>query len=88
MCVDSDLNKDEEAEGGTSIEDTGSMCTGDKLEQELCKAKENKDTVRWLELDELDIDDDMLLSLYFSAKFLVGINYIHPELNDTSVLEQ
>lgn len=86
MCVDGYLTVDEEAEGRTSIEDTGSMCIEDILEHELCRAKENKDTVRWLELDELDIDDDTLLSLDLSAKFPVGVNYLHPELNYTSVV--
>lgn len=86
MCVDGDLNVDEEAEGGTSIEDTGNMCVEDILEHELCKAKGDMDTVRWLELDELDIDDNTLLSLDLSAKFPVGVNCIDPELNDTSLV--
>ncbi|XP_030538413.1 tubulin--tyrosine ligase-like protein 12 isoform X1 [Rhodamnia argentea] len=90
MCVDGNLNVDEEAEGGTSIEDTGSMCIEDILERELCKAKENKDTVRWLELDELDIDDDMLLSLDLSAKFpdLLALSLCGNRLESADIIFQ
>eukprot|EP01018_Ginkgo_biloba_P004957 Gb_30069 [translate_table: standard] len=48
----------------------------DILEREIRNAKEEERDVLWLELEELEIDDDMLHSLGLSSKFqnLVGLD--------------
>ncbi|XP_050918374.1 uncharacterized protein LOC127135779 [Lathyrus oleraceus] len=72
MCVDIDSNLD----GETEVDDVGDEVSRDKLdvvevvESEVREAKEKGDgTLRWLELDGLDIDDDTLLSLDLPARF-------------------
>lgn len=74
MCVDVDMNSD----GETDVDGVGDEVSRDKLgvvemlESEVREAKEKGDgTLRWLELDGLDIDDDMLLSLDLSTRFPV-----------------
>lgn len=78
MCVDIDSNLD----GETEVDDVGDEVSRDKLdvvevvESEVREAKEKGDgTLRWLELDGLDIDDDTLLSLDLPARFPV-CNYL------------
>lgn len=74
MCVDIDVNSDDEAEvngvdDGVSRDKPGVV---EILESEVREAKEKGDgTLRWLELEGLDIDDDMLLSLGLSTRFPV-----------------
>ncbi|WOG94208.1 hypothetical protein DCAR_0313501 [Daucus carota subsp. sativus] len=64
MCVDIDIESGPEEENG-SREDVHAI-----IEREVCKAKdEGSDTISWLELDELAIDDNMLLSLDLPSKF-------------------
>lgn len=48
----------------------------DIVERELCKAKEEEKDILWLELEELDIDDEVLCSLELTSKFpnLVGLD--------------
>lgn len=79
MCVDIDMNLDaEEAE----VNGVANEVSRDKpgvveiLESEVREAKEKGDggTLRWLELEGLDIDDDMLLSLGLSTIFPVCTN--------------
>lgn len=60
MCVDADA---EESEGLS--ESNGERSVLEVLENEISEAKEN---VRWLELDELDIDDETLSSLDLYTK--------------------
>jgi len=62
MCVDIDLQED--------TEDTARDLNGDNmtveeiLEAEIRRAKEmDEDGLKWLELEELNIDDDKLLAL-------------------------
>ena len=76
MCVDIDLNSD--AEETEEVVDRVSQQSGTKMsvleavESEIRSAKENGDgTVRWLELEDLDIDDDTLSSLNLSSRFPV-----------------
>lgn len=73
MCVDIDLNSDLEDE-----DNTGSELKDNKLgvveivEKETQKAKEEgHGAVVWLELEDLDIDDDAFLSLDLPTKFPV-----------------
>ena len=76
MCVDIDLNSD--AEETEEVVDRVSQQSGTKMsvleavESEIRSAKGNGDgTVRWLELEDLDIDDDTLSSLNLSSRFPV-----------------
>lgn len=72
MCVDIDLKSDYEEtdENGTKLD------VMEIVEREVSKAKDEvNDTISWLELDELGIDDDMLLSLDLHSKFPVCFFY-------------
>ncbi|KAM3301259.1 hypothetical protein P3S67_015760 [Capsicum chacoense] len=67
ICVDIDLNSaDEEAgdvEGGAGEEVSSKLSIAEIMRTEMRKVKEGWDDTRWLELEELDIDDDMFVSL-------------------------
>ncbi|KAK2645229.1 hypothetical protein Ddye_020424 [Dipteronia dyeriana] len=73
MCVDVDFNSDSEETdlvNGVSHENGIKSNVEDVLESEIRNATGKGDgSVKWLELEELDIDDDMLLSLSLSSKF-------------------
>lgn len=75
MCVDIDMDSTSEvtdASNGDSVEKDGKLDVIRALEREICEAQgRGDDKVRWLELDELGIDDDILLSLDLSSKFPV-----------------
>ncbi|KAK4415764.1 Tubulin--tyrosine ligase-like protein 12 [Sesamum alatum] len=67
MCVDADLNSDAEETGD---EDDAKLSAVEIVEREYCKVKEEGiDSVRWLELEDLEIDDAMLVSLDLPSKF-------------------
>lgn len=75
MCVDIDMDSNSEetdaVNGGSDEKDT-KLDVMRMLGREISEAEEKGDgIVRWLELDELGIDDDMLLSLDLSSKFPV-----------------
>lgn len=76
MCVDIDLNSDAEEvdhTGGGTDENGTKLGIMEILESEIHEAKEKGDgTVRWLELEELDMDDSMFLSLDLPSKFPVS----------------
>lgn len=68
MCVDIDDDSDDESKLNSrdkpGVEET--------LESEVQAAKEKGDgTVKWLELEGLEIDDDMFLSLDLPTRFPV-----------------
>lgn len=68
MCVDIDIDSDDESELNSS-DKPGVV---EILESEVREAKEKGDgTVKWLELEGLEIDDDMLLSLDLPTRFPV-----------------
>ncbi|KAH9804623.1 tubulin--tyrosine ligase-like protein 12 [Citrus sinensis] len=73
MCVDTDLDTDIEevdAVKGVLHENGTKSNVEDILESEIHNATEKGDgTVKWLELEDADIGDDMLLSLNLSSKF-------------------
>ncbi|KAJ9547926.1 hypothetical protein OSB04_020469 [Centaurea solstitialis] len=71
MCVDGDLNSDfaEADDVGCESED-GKLGVMEIVEREVQKTKkEGQDAVVWLELDDLDIDDDVFISLDLPSKF-------------------
>ncbi|KAJ9687941.1 hypothetical protein PVL29_013930 [Vitis rotundifolia] len=75
MCVDIDMDSNSEeidaVNGGSDEKDT-KLDVMRMLGREISEAEEKGDgIVMWLELDELGIDDDMLLSLDLSRKFPV-----------------
>lgn len=68
MCVDSDSNSDSEE---TNRKETRKTAF-EVVESEIRIAQETgEESVRWLELDELNIDDDAFLSLDLPNKFPV-----------------
>lgn len=69
MCVDIDLDANAEDPCDTSEGVSASPVNASEIvERELCGGA---DAVRWLELDELDIDDTVLSSLDLPSKFPV-----------------
>jgi tubulin--tyrosine ligase-like protein 12 len=75
MCVDIDTNLDDENEVNDEVsrEKVGVV---EIVENEVLEAKEKGDgTLKWLELDDLDIDDDMFLSLDLPARFPVCYSF-------------
>lgn len=72
MCVDADLNSAAEEAGE---EDSTKLSAADIVEREMRRVKEGQDDTRWLELEELHIDDDMLVSLDLPSKFPVRFLY-------------
>ncbi|CAL2274533.1 unnamed protein product [Prunus armeniaca] len=63
MCVDADLNSD--SEGDRLSEGNAKRSVLEVLENEITEANGN---VRWLELEDLDIDDETLSCLDLSTK--------------------
>lgn len=78
MCVDTDL----EGKAGEEEEDTENyeqLSVHQALESEIRSAADKGyDSLRWLELEGLGIDDDTFLSLHFPSKFQVRL-YIFPQ---------
>ncbi|CBI27809.3 uncharacterized protein LOC100266448 isoform X2 [Vitis vinifera] len=90
MCVDIDMDSNSEetdaVNGGSDEKDT-------KLDvgREISEAEEKGDgIVRWLELDELGIDDDMLLSFDLSSKFpnLLALSLCGNKLENVEIVIQ
>lgn len=93
MCVDIDSNSDaEEIDGdGVSRDNYSKLNVTDIVENEIGYAKERGyDSVKWLELEELDIDDDMLLSLDLSSKFpdLLALSLYGNKLENVEIVVQ
>uniref|UniRef100_A0A2N9H5T5 Tubulin--tyrosine ligase-like protein 12 SET-like domain-containing protein n=1 Tax=Fagus sylvatica TaxID=28930 RepID=A0A2N9H5T5_FAGSY len=95
MCVDIDLNSD--AEETEEVVDRVSQQNGTKMsvleavESEIRSAKGNGDgTVRWLELEDLDIDDDTLSSLNLSSRFpgLLALSLCGNKLENVEIVAQ
>ncbi|WOL02637.1 tubulin--tyrosine ligase-like protein 12 [Canna indica] len=92
MCVDLDLKTNGEASGPETQEQAKSGSLDNVLEvlsKEVDKVKERGvDTLTWLELDELGIDDEMLESLDLSTKFpnLVALNLWGNKLHDAEII--
>lgn len=80
MCVDVDVDVSLDAEDEAEVNDERDVV--ETLESEVREAKENGDgTLRWLELEGLHIDDDMLVSLALPTRFPVcsSLFLIHTE---------
>ncbi|KAL3332422.1 hypothetical protein AABB24_032809 [Solanum stoloniferum] len=87
MCVDVDLDSATEEAGE---EDSSKLSAVEIVEREMCKVKECRDDTRWLELEELDIDDDMLVSLDLHSKFpnLLALSLCGNNLRDVEVVSK
>lgn len=73
MSVDVDLGSEAEEPG---YEDGVEISAAEIVEREFSKVKEEGvHSVRWLELEDLEIDDDMLASLDLPSKFPVSLLY-------------
>ncbi|KAL2945111.1 Tubulin--tyrosine ligase-like protein 12 [Bienertia sinuspersici] len=81
MCVDADLHEDEEY----SADDNNEKMTAQEIvESEICRAKETgSDGAKWLELEELDLDDAKLLDLDLPSKCpnLVALSLFGNKIN-------
>lgn len=69
MCVDVDLEEgsvDDARE--ESVGEAANLSATDVVEREVDIAKDNHEVLRWLELDELGIDDHTLSSLSLSSR--------------------
>lgn len=72
MCVDLDVDGGEEDKIEGDGDSETQSCVSQILEKEVERARERgNDVPLWLELEELGIDDDMLLSMDLSRKFPV-----------------
>ncbi|XP_015082674.1 tubulin--tyrosine ligase-like protein 12 [Solanum pennellii] len=87
MCVDVDLDSAIEQEGE---EDSSKLSAVEIVEREMCKVKEGQDYMRWLELEELDVDDHMLVSLDLPSKFpnLLALSLCGNNLSDVEVVSK
>ncbi|XP_027339561.1 tubulin--tyrosine ligase-like protein 12 [Abrus precatorius] len=91
MCVDIDVNLNGNDDGDAEAEVNGERGVVDILESDVREAKEKGDgTLRWLELEGLDIDDEMLLSLALPNRFpnLVALSLFGNKLNRAEVVVQ
>ncbi|KAM4097488.1 hypothetical protein ACJW30_07G003800 [Castanea mollissima] len=96
MCVDVDLNSNAEEEteevvDGISHQNGTKLSVFEAMESEIHGAKENGDgAVRWLELEELDIDDDTFLSLDLSSRFpgLLALSLCGNKLENVEIIAQ
>jgi len=92
MCVDLDRNIETEESDEQDGEKSGSLeHVLQVVETEMARVQERgTDSAAWLELEELGIDDDMLVTLDLSAKFpnLVALNLWGNRLQDTEKVMQ
>ena len=79
MCVDTDLEGKAGEEEEEDTENYEQLSVHQALENEIRSAADKGyDSLRWLELEGLGIDDDTFLSLHFPSKFQVRL-YIFPQ---------
>lgn len=69
MCVDGDCHEQDEDSADNLIDNNGKPTPEAIVESEICRSRETGyDGVKWLELEELDIDDAKLLELALPSK--------------------
>lgn len=88
MCVDIDLNSDDEEADKVGSEDS-KLGVMEIVDREFQKVKnEGYGAVVWLELEDLDIDDDVFLSLDLPNKFpeLIALSLCYNKLNDAETI--
>lgn len=72
MCVDTDLEGKAGEEEEEDTENYEQISVNQALESEIRSAVDKGyDSLKWLELEGLGIDDDTLLSLHLPSKFQV-----------------
>ncbi|XP_073317315.1 uncharacterized protein [Primulina huaijiensis] len=83
MCVDTDLNS-EEASDTNDVKPSAMEI----VEREFCKVKEGgNNSVMWLELEDLEMDDSTLVSLDLPSKFphLIALSLCNNKLKDLEI---
>ncbi|KAL3635228.1 hypothetical protein CASFOL_019775 [Castilleja foliolosa] len=83
MCVDIDLNPE------ADDEDDVKLNAVEIVEKEFCRVEEGDiDSVRWLELEDLEINDDLLISLDLPSKFpqLLALSLCGNELKNPEIV--
>ncbi|KAH7854880.1 hypothetical protein Vadar_018707 [Vaccinium darrowii] len=94
MCVDIDSTLDAEEQDNSAevLDETDSKLNAREIvESEIRTAKQRgDDTVRWLELEELDMDDAVLLSLDLPSKFpnLLALSLCGNKLENVETVTQ
>ncbi|VFQ96468.1 unnamed protein product [Cuscuta campestris] len=90
MCLDTDFSDTSEGGdiGGIGGEDDTKLSAEEIVAREVIKATKGGDAARWLELDELAIDDAMLSSLDLPHKFpdLIALSLCDNNLKNIDVL--
>ncbi|XP_071721457.1 uncharacterized protein [Rutidosis leptorrhynchoides] len=90
MCVDIDLNSDDDETDNVGSElDTNKLGHIQIVENEYQKVKnEGPGAVVWLELEDLDIDDDAFLSLDLPNKFpeLIALSLCYNKIKDAETI--
>nr|XP_043619113.1 tubulin--tyrosine ligase-like protein 12 [Erigeron canadensis] len=85
MCVDIDLNSDDEEADNAGEDSSSELGVVEIVEREFEKVKkEGPGAVVWLELEDLDIDDDVFMSLDLPNKFpdLIALSLRYNKLKD------
>lgn len=91
MCVDLDVDGDEEDKIEGDADSETKLCVSQILEKEVERVRERgNDVPVWLELEELGIDDDMLLSMDLSRKFpnMIALNLWGNKLQNADLVLQ
>ncbi|XP_059283863.1 uncharacterized protein LOC132037376 isoform X1 [Lycium ferocissimum] len=94
MCVDIDLNSAAEeagdVDGDAGEEESSRLSAVEIVEKEMRRLKEGGDDTRWLELEELAIDDNMLVSLDLPDKFpnLLALSLCGNNLRDVEIVSK
>ncbi|KAK6941297.1 Tubulin-tyrosine ligase/Tubulin polyglutamylase [Dillenia turbinata] len=89
MCVDIDPESD--SEDNVVTESGVELNVAEIIESEVRKSKERGDeTLRWLELEELGLDDSMLLSLDLPSEFpdIIGVSLCGNKLENPHLVMQ
>ncbi|OIT03544.1 PREDICTED: tubulin--tyrosine ligase-like protein 12 isoform X1 [Nicotiana attenuata] len=86
MCVDSAAEEAGDVDGDAGEEDSIKLSAVEIVQREIKEGGD--DATRWLELEELDIDDDMLLSLDLPNKFpnLLALSLCSNNLKDVEIV--
>ena len=77
MCVDGDCHEQDEDSTDDLIDNNRKPTPEAIVESEICRSREmGCDEVKWLELEELDIDDAKLLDLALPSRCPVVLPFL------------
>jgi tubulin--tyrosine ligase-like protein 12 len=89
MCVDIDVNSEDVNEcGDGGLDDIDVTSAVEMVETEVLKSKDDGNDTVWLELEELDVDDEMLISLDLPSKFpnLIALSLCGNKLKNSETI--